>query len=194
LFVQKLRTSSHSITDTLMLTPLKLANIPPPMSLYEVKLRMTPIDVAINQSGTVIAVLQHNGIDLIDWGIKPARSPVVNNNVISIEAPLSFSQLIFVGERSIFLLGENRNGGSVLRWLSLGTSGDIQKDETISIDMKSPCAISEVPGSTQTTILCQTEAGEVFEYALSDKSKRLVCKFSTPCPWMDAAVMGEQVR
>ncbi|KAK7625895.1 IKI3 family protein [Phyllosticta citricarpa] len=53
--------------STLRVTPLRSANVPPPMSLHEVDVGRTPVDVAINSSSTRLAVLRENDVQVYGY-------------------------------------------------------------------------------------------------------------------------------
>ncbi|KAK9328363.1 IKI3 family-domain-containing protein [Lipomyces starkeyi] len=55
--------------SALMITPLGIANTPPPMSLRDLKVLETPTQAAINSSNDIIAVLEHSMIELATWSL-----------------------------------------------------------------------------------------------------------------------------
>ncbi|KFA71906.1 hypothetical protein S40288_09207 [Stachybotrys chartarum IBT 40288] len=59
--------------ETVKLTPFRMANVPPPMSLYELKADAVVIDVAFGHRNETIAVLHHEGIDVYEWPVKNGR-------------------------------------------------------------------------------------------------------------------------
>ncbi|QIW97385.1 hypothetical protein AMS68_002903 [Peltaster fructicola] len=56
------------------ITPLAIANVPPPMAFDEVDVGSEVIDVAVSDDGTSIAVLYHDGVSVLacDYAHKPA--------------------------------------------------------------------------------------------------------------------------
>lgn len=58
----------------LKITPFRTANVPPPMSLFEITSQTAVIDVAFSPSNTFMAVLHHHGVDLFKWEISGHRS------------------------------------------------------------------------------------------------------------------------
>ncbi|KAK8130222.1 IKI3 family protein [Apiospora kogelbergensis] len=62
--------------QTLKLTPLRTANMPPPMAMYELQLKSSIADVAFSPDNTYLAVLCQDGIDLYKWQVKGQRSLV----------------------------------------------------------------------------------------------------------------------
>ena len=58
----------------LKLTPLRTANVPPPMTLFEIPSQAAIVDVAFSPSNTFMAVLHQQGINLYKWDVKEQRS------------------------------------------------------------------------------------------------------------------------
>lgn len=58
----------------LKITPFRTANVPPPMSLFEITAQSAVIDVAFSPSNTFMAVLHQQGINLYRWETKDHRS------------------------------------------------------------------------------------------------------------------------
>ena len=72
------------ITGNLKLTPLRLANIPPPMALHEIVLNDNALDILVNivnskEPFCSIAVLSHSGVSLYQWQLttRPPKPPAL---------------------------------------------------------------------------------------------------------------------
>ncbi|XDG03269.1 hypothetical protein ABKA04_002884 [Annulohypoxylon sp. FPYF3050] len=59
---------------TLKLTPFRTANVPPPMSFFEIETSSPIIDVAFSPANTFLAVLHQLGVTVYEWKIKGQRS------------------------------------------------------------------------------------------------------------------------
>lgn len=59
----------------LKLTPLRIANVPPPMAFDEIDLQENAIDVVISNDGSEISVLHHNAVSIwsCDYSKRPAQ-------------------------------------------------------------------------------------------------------------------------
>lgn len=60
------------VTENLKLTPLRIANIPPPMALHEIALKENVLDVAVTLADSeepvfLIRVLHHSSVSLYQW-------------------------------------------------------------------------------------------------------------------------------
>lgn len=66
-----------TVVGALKLTPLRLANVPPPMALHELKLEDNILDVCMNRTSTGIAVLCEDSINLYEYNVssKPIQAP-----------------------------------------------------------------------------------------------------------------------
>lgn len=60
--------------DSVKLTPFRTANVPPPMSLFEISTAAAIVDVAFGYQNTSFAVLHRKGVDVYDWPVKNGRS------------------------------------------------------------------------------------------------------------------------
>ncbi|KAL6413952.1 hypothetical protein AUP68_03484 [Ilyonectria robusta] len=60
--------------DSVKLTPFRTANVPPPMSLFEITAASAVVDVAFGYQNTIFAVLHRNGVDVYEWPMKNGRS------------------------------------------------------------------------------------------------------------------------
>lgn len=60
--------------DSVKLTPFRTANVPPPMSLFEITAASAVVDVAFGYQNAVFAVLHRNGVDVYEWPMKNGRS------------------------------------------------------------------------------------------------------------------------
>ncbi|KAH7149809.1 IKI3 family-domain-containing protein [Dactylonectria estremocensis] len=60
--------------ESVKLTPFRTANVPPPMSLFEITAASAVVDVAFGYQNTTIAVLHRNGVDVYEWPLKNGRA------------------------------------------------------------------------------------------------------------------------
>ncbi|WPG98579.1 elongator complex protein 1 [Acrodontium crateriforme] len=68
----------------LKVTPLRTANIPPPMGFDEVELPEVAVDVAFSKTGTELAVLHSDKITVwtCDYGVKPVQKAKISRTLI----------------------------------------------------------------------------------------------------------------
>ncbi|KAM0473408.1 hypothetical protein ACHAPX_008155 [Trichoderma viride] len=60
--------------ETVKITPFRTANVPPPMSLFEVKAESSIVDVAFGRQNSSFAILHQKGVDLYELPLKNGRS------------------------------------------------------------------------------------------------------------------------
>jgi elongator complex protein 1 len=179
------------LAGLLMITPLGTANVPPPMSFCDVKLESTPVDVAISPSGTRIAVLQHDGVDLVSWAFRPLKTPEVKHKIAQASTGESFRQIRFVDEETMCLLGEDKSCSSVLRRLSLDSSQNVKDDEKYPLRAVG-LTLQAAKGTGD--VFYEQDGGSVVRYSFKENDQHPSCTFPAACPWMESAVFAEQVN
>ena len=100
------------------MTPLRLANIPPPLALHELDLPGNIVDCAVNSTNSRLAVLHDCAISLFDCSQKSCSSPEPRmTETLSLPPAGEFVplQICFSGENEVFvLLSDLSNGNSLL--------------------------------------------------------------------------------
>ncbi|KAK9365136.1 IKI3 family-domain-containing protein [Lipomyces kononenkoae] len=71
----------------LMITPLGIANTPPPMSFRDLEILGTPSQATINTTNDMIAVLEHLTIELASWSL--ANRAKISNPQVATSIPLA---------------------------------------------------------------------------------------------------------
>ncbi|EAT87638.2 hypothetical protein SNOG_05247 [Parastagonospora nodorum SN15] len=106
---------------SLKLTPLRLANVPPPMAFHTLALEHKAIDVAVSETGNKVAVLSDNDIALyaLDLSKRPIPKPILlwKSNVIKTRCP---RHVTFVGDERLFCLTDNWDEEESCLWRSEG--------------------------------------------------------------------------
>ncbi|KAK6517272.1 hypothetical protein TWF281_003932 [Arthrobotrys megalospora] len=153
--------------NNLKLTPFQFANMPPPMSLCEVTLDESVIDVAVSPAGDSLAALTANKVDIIDWDVprlKRKAPAQVQKSVIKLDGTFHYRQICFFGLNKIALLCGaasveiyQRTGSS---WSRSGQAEDNQLASGVA---------SITLSSDGSSLLCQSTSGEVvvFDEALA---------------------------
>ncbi|RMZ66090.1 elongator complex 1 [Pyrenophora seminiperda CCB06] len=106
---------------SLKLTPLRIANIPPPMSLHTLTLESKPVDVALSKSGNRLAVLSDT--DLAVYSLDLQRRPIPKpaflwrNDAVKDHSP---RHVTFLGDEQIFVLADNWDEDEASLWRSEG--------------------------------------------------------------------------
>jgi elongator complex protein 1 len=106
-------------TVSLKLTPLRLANVPPPMSLHKLSLEHKAIDVAVSMSGTRLAVL--SDIDLAVYALGMSKKPVQMPSLLWRSDAFKGHtprHVAFVGDEQIFILTDDWDEEESSVWVS----------------------------------------------------------------------------
>ncbi|CAK7274901.1 Putative elongator complex protein 1 [Sporothrix epigloea] len=87
---------------TIKLTPLRAANMPPPMSLFELPISLPAVDVAFAPQDDVIAVLTSFGLELFTWSwSSPGKRPSKPTALAHLAIGLSRSGHLYANERQL---------------------------------------------------------------------------------------------
>ena len=92
------------VLETLKLTPLRMAGVPPPMAHNELALESNAIDVAFSKSGSRIAVLMNNKLSIYLWSLKsrPVPIPIIESSYPLSDDPASRPrQIAFLDENEV---------------------------------------------------------------------------------------------
>ena len=104
---------------SLKLTPLKIANVPPPMSLLQLPLEEKAIDVALSRSGGYLAVLSNSDVAvyMIDLKKRPMRAPTLvwRSEELVGACPRHVS---FLGDDRVFVLTDSWDEEESTIWVS----------------------------------------------------------------------------
>ncbi|KAJ8100380.1 IKI3 family-domain-containing protein [Lipomyces tetrasporus] len=97
----------------LKITPLGIANTPPPMSFRDLALSETPIQAAINSANDIIAVLEHSMIELAEWSLLTPSSvklPKVTKSIAlaSIDPAGAARQLRFINRQTLAVIFDHQ--------------------------------------------------------------------------------------
>ncbi|USW58338.1 Putative elongator complex protein [Septoria linicola] len=157
----------------LKITPLRTANVPPPMAFDEVDLPDNATDVAVDPTGMRIAVLHSDRVSVLNcnYGAKPAKRANVLET-LHLDAPpgTASRQLCFDGEGGIVVLSAtpNEQGTRVSTISDFGTS-----------DMRIDTAVSHLFRPTNhDRILFENNKGMVHDLA----TKEVVGTLPATCP------------
>ncbi|GAB7355004.1 hypothetical protein MBLNU459_g5613t2 [Dothideomycetes sp. NU459] len=155
----------------LKITPLRIANVPPPMAFSEVQLAENAVDVAVNSSATQIAVLHQRTVSAYrcNFAAKPAEHPVL---IRSLPLPGDGArQIAFSGDDIVTVLCSEKNY-PVDKTCSLWPGAE---DFSPLDDMPSEGGVFELDDSQQSDL---------------SSGPQLIAKLPTYCPlvevWNDA--------
>lgn len=174
-----------AVTDgrNVNITPLRIANVPPPMSYLQIAVSKTPTDTAFNSEGNKLAILLEGGVDLAAWsyGKKHALSTPSVTRVIRLASDVAFRQITFVGDDRLALLGEDTSNCTVLRLVSMDEFGKVENDELLPITSET-AIVTLGPASHGDGISLQDTFGKVYRYDAASKAQSQVADLGFQCP------------
>lgn len=136
----------------LKITPLRTANVPPPMAFDEVDLEANALDVAINRQGTKVAILHQHHVSIwtCDYAAKPAKRAKFEHDIsLDLDDDLTPRHLIFNGEQIVVSTSHTNEQDTRLRTFG-GQNSEIREQVCLLFTC-----------SNHDRILYQTMKGEV---------------------------------
>ncbi|THW99856.1 IkappaB kinase complex, IKAP component [Aureobasidium pullulans] len=163
----------------LKITPLRVANVPPPMSFAELDLGANAIDVAVNQSATMIAVLHQQGVFLyeLNYSVRPFQHPkLLREGPMAEQIP---RQIAFSGEDDISVLCSQPNSQTDCI-VELKASDDAAFDSNeLTLGAGSLFSAMDLSNAC-----FEDSHGGVYEVTAA-ASTSLLAKLPVHCPWTE---------
>jgi elongator complex protein 1 len=181
--------------DTLNLTPLRTANVPPPMAHSQLTLSQVPSDVCTSPSGEWIASLSHCWVELTRY-VLSGRS-VYFNAKETFKIPIShtghiYRQVFFLDDTTLGVVGDIEGGRGMLRILKFTDPRKVVDDQRhVLLGNSSACSIRAI--SSLGVFTYQSQTGEVFQYDPGTNIASSIGKFPTRCPWMETRLVQDTV-
>ncbi|KAF8458877.1 IKI3 family-domain-containing protein [Terfezia claveryi] len=176
----------------LKLTPLRWANVPPPIALYDIPLETTPIDVAVSYTEGLIAVLRSTGLDLIKWypgKPRDAKKPKLTANATRFQALDSVRQIAFISSNRLAVLVDAIACCILLHYDIDFSSSTITKAGEDILPLGTTKIVPDALDATGE--LYYVENHRIVTSA-NDPSTKL--EFPTTCPWVEVARIDGQVN
>jgi len=181
---------------SLKLTPLRIANVPPPMSLHTVALESKPMDVALSKSGNCLAVLSDSDLAVyaLDLNKRPIPKPSLlwRSDAVKDHSP---RHVTFLGEDQMFVLTDSWDEEESSLWHSEGDmllpQGPIMEAEGTSLLLSS---------IDQETLYTQFQSGALHQVVVDETTSdlppqmSLVNKFPSFAPEVQLVNVESQVR
>ncbi|KAF4621520.1 hypothetical protein G7Y89_g14553 [Cudoniella acicularis] len=189
---------------TIHVTPLRTANIPPPMALHEFEVPSNAIDIAFSTASSLVAVLHQEGISVFEWKNHDASSspPLLTGRVTFGNSELTKyarQQISFTDKDELLVLqsfGENTN--IITRY---GFNEDTGRMDEIPFEEDKPSTIRTLSSFQQngvTHAFIQDTSGNLHKlFYVQGSSGDLPmasfgCKFPTYLPWVEVLPYGDR--
>lgn len=179
--------------ETIKLTPFRTANVPPPMSLFDISVESSAIDVAFGRQNTSFAVLHGKGVDVYEWPVKNGRwiKPSLKTSVsldaagiVDGQIPLRivciadncFRYTTYLGELGQTHLVVDANHGTT----------------TILVDKQPYCSTTTYEDAASQEGYGQDIAGNIYRLSSTDNDI-LPIKFPTLLPWFEISKVEDTI-
>lgn len=177
--------------DTVKLTPFRTANVPPPMSLYEITAASAVVDVAFGRQNSSFLVLHHKGVDVYELPMENGRAgkPVLISTVpmkkfqgYGIPVRVSYTS---EGGSRIFVYEAERGN---VQYTLQGQGDDAMV--VLAEDQNRIIATASYERGAEFEIYGQDQAGKI--YQLNEQGNEVApIQFSTQLPWFEVAKVDE---
>ncbi|KAH6688566.1 elongator complex protein [Plectosphaerella plurivora] len=178
--------------QTLKMTPFRTANVPPPMSMFDLELPSSIVDVAFNGLNTLMAVLHRHGVDIYQWQTKGERS-VRSTLLTSIKFSDSktASQVCFTSDESICVLTLEAWG--TLDFHNVQSGEVISTVEISSADTPTPVSsISSPSGLSDNHAHAQSRSGNIYTISAAEALNPIGRVLSPPLPWCEYTSINDE--
>ncbi|CAG8976503.1 hypothetical protein HYALB_00006000 [Hymenoscyphus albidus] len=174
---------------SIKVTPLRTANVPPPMAAHDLEVQENAIDIAFNHDGSLMAVLHLKGIALFEMNLNSSSSsPPSLTGKVTFEKIEStddvFQQITFTNKNYLLVLQPIGSTEPVKRY---GINEDTGPMEQVPSGITTNAIIRTMSSFCEDETshpFAQTSAGEIHSLAFGDHSLG-ACNFSAYLPWVE---------
>lgn len=154
---------------SLKLTPLRVANVPPPMAFCTLLLDHKPTDVALSKAGTRLAVLSDNHLAV--YGLDVTKRPIIRPSLLWQSDALaghSARHVTFVGDEQLYVLTDS--------WLDDESSLWRSEDQMLLPQgplVEAECVSSLTSGVDYCSLYLQLQSGALHQVDTSEATSDL---------------------
>lgn len=166
--------------DTVKLTPFRSANVPPPMSLFDIRAEASVIDVAFGNQNKSFAVLHHKGIDLYDWPSKEGRP---TKPQLTQKKPFETTMLEY---NTALRISCNSEG----EFRCMGYQDDAEPNTTGSNYRQLIVATATYQDDSSMEGYGQDNSGKLYKLSMSE-NELMPVQFPVQLPWFEISKVGD---
>ncbi|CAL3971291.1 unnamed protein product [Diplocarpon coronariae] len=183
--------------QSLKITPLRTANVPPPMALHELHVPSNAIDVAFNADGSLIAVLHQQGISMFEWqSVAASASPPVLTGRVTFEntdhCKVAQQQISFVDTDHVLILQRDENGPKVVRYGFNEDSGRMEAVPSRESPSSAMFTLSSYVKDRLAHPFVQGRKGDLHNLTSGHQSLSY-CNFPLYLPWVEIAAGEDEM-
>ncbi|KAH6605033.1 hypothetical protein Trco_006740 [Trichoderma cornu-damae] len=177
--------------ETVKITPIRTANVPPPMALFQVKAESSVVDVAFGRRNSSFAVLHQKGVDVYELPLKkdgrcasPAemlRLPFDTPNMPEHHIPL---RICWVSDSSLRCMGYQDDLGHLQLVVSTGQGNSAELSMLDSNQIMGATATREDDSAVES--YGQDQSGRLYRLSASGDAI-LPIQFTAQLPWFEVS-------
>jgi elongator complex protein 1 len=181
--------------ETVKLTPFRTANVPPPMSMFDITVPAAAVDVTFGRDNTSFAVLHRKGIDVYEWPVKNGRSikPKLSKKVLFDEmGSPGYNILLRIAAVAdgFNYFGYEEEKGFVQR--SVQATGEGEASVTDINSREVLVVTTSYQDDNSFTGYGQDNSGKLFQITESG-NEMLPVQFQTQLPWFEMSKVDDEI-
>jgi elongator complex protein 1 len=173
---------------TLLLTPLRSANVPPPMAHHEIGVGYNIIDVAFSPDTSAIAVLHQGGLSLYRWNINATSSsePTLVARVLGEESRNVHTHICFNKDGELLTLCYAGTGKSITQRYGFDheTAQMVEKSANTH-DASSIAILSSFEKDGVSYPFAEGRSGDLHSLVFGDQPLNKFSGFPSFLPWVE---------
>lgn len=178
------------------ITPLRTANVPPPMALHDLEIPSNAIDVAFNADTSLLAVLHQQGISIFEWRSTAASAPPpeLTGRVTFQKSDFckaTYQQITFADTNQVLVLQRDETGQKIVRYgfNDSGRMEEIPSKECASLVVST---LSSYFRDGLAYAFAQDTKGGIHSLAVGDHSLAH-CSLPSYLPWVEIATNEDEI-
>ncbi|ROT43726.1 IKI3 family protein [Sodiomyces alkalinus F11] len=183
---------------TAKITPFRTANMPPPMTMFDLEEASSVVDVVFDSANSSMAVLHRTGIDVYAWQTKGSRSlhpkrvsrTTFFESSSTDDSPRVPLQACFSSSEEISVLVHD-GGDLKVEVYSFGP-GDSNLQDVVEIDRSEPISsISSYCGLPDIGAYAQDRSGKLYNLSGQQGLMPLGLRLPVQLPWCQLVAVGD---
>lgn len=181
--------------ETVKLTPFRTANVPPPMSMFDITVPAAAVDVAFGRDNTSFAVLHRKGIEVYEWPVKNGRSikPKLSKKALFDEmASPGYNVLLRIAAvaDAFHYFGYEEEKGFIQRFVQAAGEGEVSVADANSREVL--VTTTSYQDDNSFTGYGQDNSGKLFQISESG-DEMLPVQFQTQLPWFEISKVDDEI-
>lgn len=183
--------------QSIKITPLRTANVPPPMSLHGLEIQSNAIDVTFNVDASLLAVLHQDGLSIFEWKnvADPSSPPELTGRVTfkkSESRDSMYQQIAIAGKSEVLVLLRIDSDSEIQRYDFNDISGRMEELTSSKSHLSTACTLSSFCKDGSAHPFSQDRRGHL--HSLDSAYKSLShCDFPLYVPWVEVSSGEDEI-